>query len=62
MAANPVETVGVAKVVQLGADKVLIVELKSDAPEGEYVIKAIEAIPTGPGGAGICGIRSGKEA
>jgi hypothetical protein len=52
---------GVAKVVQLGSDKVLIIEIKSDAPEGEYVIKSIEANPNAPSGAtgDTCFIRTG---
>ena len=52
-------TLGTAKVVKLGEDTVLIVEVTNagEVAEGEYVIKAIKASPKGPGGAGDCVIQ-----
>jgi hypothetical protein len=58
-------TVGVAKVVKLGGDTLLIVDVDptQEFPEGEYSITRIKAVPKdggGPGGASdwcvnICG-------
>ncbi|HHQ4051908.1 TPA: hypothetical protein ACSP0P_002699 [Citrobacter freundii] len=55
--------IGEAKVIQLGSQKMLVVEIENDAPEGEYKIQIIKGNPTGPTGAGLgCVIRFGVEA
>lgn len=57
MGNDAAKPLGVAKIVTLGQDKVLIVEVNSDAAEGEYVIDSIKANPVGPAGAGDCGVQ-----
>jgi hypothetical protein len=55
MAALP--TPGVARIVKLGAETLLITRIESGqgVPEGEYEVRAIAAVPVeGPSGADIC--------
>ena len=58
MAVPPVvvPTPGVAKIVKLGGETLLVIEVRNGnaVAEGEYDIKAIKSAPTGPGGAGDC--------
>lgn len=55
-ASNPV---GVAKIVKLGEDTILVIELTEaeDLAEGEVKIEAITALLTGPSGATVCGVQ-----
>jgi hypothetical protein len=54
-----VPTPGVAKIVKLGTETLLVVEVQNGAQvaEGQWVITAITANPSGPAGAGDCGIQ-----
>lgn len=57
-----VDVIGAAKVIQLGKQKMLVIEVANDAPEGDYTIKNIDATVSGPTGAIIvvgCAIRWG---
>ncbi|MEO8095093.1 MAG: hypothetical protein ABI632_09180 [Pseudolysinimonas sp.] len=51
---------GVARIVKLGAETLLITRIEggADLPDGEFKVKAIAVVPDeGPSGAGICEAR-----
>ncbi|MBY4616151.1 hypothetical protein [Rhizobium redzepovicii] len=54
--ANQKPNVGDAKIVKLGKDTVLVIEVKNgeQVAEGAYTIKAINVASSGVGGAGDC--------
>lgn len=50
---------GVARVIKLGGDTILVAQVNIDAPDGEYIIDLIKTTFVGPAGAGECTVAIG---